>query len=66
MRSSHRVKLDETQSREELRFTASAKTPTDRTASDSSETAGDNCPVIRANQVFLSSATSGRLRVVFF
>jgi hypothetical protein len=26
----------------------------------------DNCPVIRANQVFLSAATSGRLRVVFF
>ena len=28
--------------------------------------AEENCPVIRANQVFLSAATSGRLRVVFF
>jgi hypothetical protein len=28
--------------------------------------AEENCPVIRANQVFLSAANSGRLRVVFF
>jgi hypothetical protein len=35
---------------------------------DPAETAHDedNCPVIRANQVFLSAANSGRLRVVFF
>ena len=26
----------------------------------------ENCPVIRANQVFLSASNSGRLRVVFF
>ena len=26
----------------------------------------EKCPVIRANQVFLSASNSGRLRVVFF
>ena len=26
----------------------------------------ENCPVIRANQVFLSATNSGRMRIVFF
>jgi len=66
MLSSHRVKLDEKLSREEVRAAVAAKRPTDRTGMNSPETAVDECPVIRANQVFLSSAASGRLRVVFF
>ena len=34
--------------------------------SESPAATDENCPVIRANQVFLSASNSGRLRVVFF
>lgn len=50
---------------------AAAGTPLDSVATEkSSKTpsdAGDEkCPVIRANRIVFSSATAGRLRVVFF
>jgi hypothetical protein len=38
----------------------------DVAAAEQPEATAENCPVIRANQVFLSASNSGRLRVVFF
>jgi hypothetical protein len=42
---------------------AAAGAPTADTSADVTE---EKCPVIRANRIIFSSATAGRLKVVFF